>query len=348
MSDLLLFIVVISTLIIGHEFGHFIAAKSVGVKVDEFGIGFPPRLFTLFEAGGTRYTINLLPLGGFVLPAGENDPSIPGGLAASSKWKRILVLAAGPFANILIAFIIFIAAYKFSALDFQRVLISEVQPDTPASAAGLMEDDLLLEIDGTPIDGFEAVQAVVRANAGTPVTLEIQRNEETLQVELTPRVTYPEDQGAMGVILGHPVLEISWVKAAELSADSIAYQVTALVQLPGRLLRGEANPEEARISGFKGMHDMLAWATEIDRTADTPFFTLNLIGIISVGLALANLLPLPALDGGRLLFVFIEILIRRRIPQQFENMVHAVGFVLVIALVLYFNIQDFVNPIQLP
>lgn len=348
MSDLLLFIVVISTLIIGHELGHFIAAKSVGVKVDEFGIGFPPRLFTLFEAGGTRYTINLLPLGGFVLPAGENDPSIPEGLAASSKWKRILVLAAGPLANILIAFVIFVAAYKFSAPDFQRVLISEVQPDTPAAAAGLQEGDLLLEIDGAPIDGFESVQAVVRSNAGTPVILDILRNEEPLRIELTPRMDYPEDQGAMGVILGHPVMDLTWLEAADLSVDSIRYQVTALIQLPGRLLRGEAEPEEARISGFKGMHDMLAWATEIDRSAETPFFTLNLIGIISVGLALANLLPLPALDGGRLLFVFIEILIRRRIPQQFENMVHAIGFVLVIALVLYFNIQDFVNPIQLP
>lgn len=348
MSDFLLFLVVISTLIIGHEFGHFLAAKLIGVKVLEFGIGFPPRLLTLFEAGGTRYTLNLLPLGGFVLPAGENDPSIPGGLAASRKWKRALVLFAGPLANFLIAFVVFVSAYRFAAPDFEQVLISEVQADTPAEAAGIQEGDLVVSVDTIPVDGFESIQNAVRENTGSPIELEVVRDGETLILELIPREEYPEDQGPMGVILGHPIMQVTWLEAGRLSVDSITYQVTALIQLPGRLIRGEAEPEEARISGFKGIHDMLAWATEVDRSVETPFFTLNFIGIISVGLALANLLPLPALDGGRLLFVFIELLLGRRVPQQFENMVHAIGFVLVMAIVIYFNIQDFINPIQLP
>jgi len=347
-SDFILFVIVIGTLIIGHEIGHFLASKIVGVKVEEFGIGFPPRLFTLFEVGGTRYTFNLIPLGGFVLPAGENDPSIPNGLAASPKWKRISVLIAGPLANILIAFLVFLAAYKFSAPDFSSVIVSEVQPNTPASEAGLLEGDLLVEVAGNPVDGFESLHAVVQEMAGTPILLDIERAGEPFQIELTPRVNPPEGQGGMGIIMGYPIMELTWLEAGQLSADSIRFQVTALFQLPGRLIRGEAEPEEARISGFKGMHDMLAWATEIDRSSDTPFFTLNLIGIISVGLALANLLPFPALDGGRLLFVFIEIIIRRRIPQKFENMVHAIGFILVMAIVVYFNIQDFINPIELP
>jgi len=347
-SDFLLFLVVISTLIIGHELGHFIAAKLIGVKVLEFGIGFPPRLLTLFEAGGTRYTINLLPLGGFVLPAGENDPTVPNGLAASKKWKRAFVLFAGPLANILIAFVIFLTAYRFAAPDFERVMISAIQPNTPAEAAGFQEGDIVLRVESSPVDGFESINSIIRDNLGSTVEVEVLRDGETRLLQLIPRVDFPEGQGPMGVILGYPIRRVSWVEAGELSVNSISYQVTALIQLPGRLIRGEAAPEEARMSGFKGIHDMLAWANEVDRSAETPFFTLNLVGIISVGLALANLLPLPALDGGRLLFIFIELLIGRRVPQRFENMVHAIGFVLVMAIVIYFNIQDFINPIELP
>jgi regulator of sigma E protease len=125
-------------------------------------------------------------------------------------------------------------------------------------------------------------------------------------------------------------------------------QVVGLLQLPGRLIAGEASEEEARISGLKGIHDMLAWASSVDRSSDRPFITLNIVGVISLGLALANLLPIPALDGGRLMFVFIEALIGRRISPQFEGLAHALGFAFLLILMVYFNLQDFINPITLP
>jgi regulator of sigma E protease len=125
-------------------------------------------------------------------------------------------------------------------------------------------------------------------------------------------------------------------------------QVIGLLQLPGRLIAGEASEEEARISGLKGIHDMLAWASSVDRSSDRPFITLNIVGVISLGLALANLLPIPALDGGRLMFVFFEAIIGRRVSPQFEGLAHAIGFAFLLILMVYFNLQDFINPINLP
>ena len=125
-------------------------------------------------------------------------------------------------------------------------------------------------------------------------------------------------------------------------------QVIGILQLPGRLISGEASQEEARISGLKGIHDMLAWASAVDRSSERPFITMNIIGVISLGLALANLLPIPALDGGRLMFVFIEAVIGRRISPKFEGLAHAIGFAFLLLLMVYFNLQDFINPISLP
>ncbi|MGH2605691.1 MAG: site-2 protease family protein, partial [Anaerolineales bacterium] len=131
MQDLLLFMVVLAALILGHELGHFLLARLWRIEVEEFGLGFPPRLATLFVAGGTRFTLNAIPLGGFVRPVGEDDPSVPGGLAAAPRLARAMVLFAGPGANILLAFLAFTAAFKFAAPDPERVLLTAVTPDSP-------------------------------------------------------------------------------------------------------------------------------------------------------------------------------------------------------------------------
>ncbi len=128
----------------------------------------------------------------------------------------------------------------------------------------------------------------------------------------------------------------------------MAFQLENLVLLPSRLIRGDLAPEEARVSGLKGMYDMFAWAGQIDRDAQRPFLTLNLMGIISIGLAFANLLPFPALDGGRLAFVAFEVVFRRRVAPRHEGLAHAVGFVLLLILMAYVNLQDFTDPLVLP
>jgi len=348
LPDFLLFLLVLSILILAHELGHFLAARWRGVRVEEFGIGYPPRIATLFEIGGTIFTLNLIPLGGFVRPAGEDDPEVAGGLAASSKTTRALVLSAGPLANGLLAFLAFFLAFKFAAPDLQRVMIAEVVPNTPAAAAGVRPGDLVRYVDDVPVDSFTAMQTAIRARLGQPIRLGVRRGNHDLELRLTPRVDYPEGQGPIGVILTYPSARTSWVEASRLSAQSMGNQVIAILRLPGRLLAGDATPQETRVTGLKGIHDMLAWANDIDQASQRPFVTLNLIGVISLGLAMANLLPIPALDGGRLMFVFLEAVFRKRVSPRIESFAHAVGFALILILMIYINLQDFVNPIQLP
>lgn len=348
MSDLILFFVVLGTLLLGHELGHFLAARWRGVKVDEFGLGFPPRILTLFEAGGTKYTLNWIPLGGFVRPAGEDDPEIPGGLAASSKTTRALVLAAGPAANVLLAFLAFQFAFRFAAPNLEQVIIAEVSPGTPAYTAGIMEGDRVIDVSGIQVDSFQAIQTEILAGIGQELDMTLEREGEIILLTVEPRTEWPEDEGPLGVTLGYPLGEMSWWEATRNALDSMRAQVIGLLSLPGRLISGEATQEEARISGLKGIHDMLAWASAVDRSSERPFITLNIVGVISLGLALANLLPIPALDGGRLMFVFFEAVLGRRISPQFEGFAHAIGFTLLLILMVYFNLQDFLNPIALP
>ncbi len=228
------------------------------------------------------------------------------------------------------------------------MIIAEVEPNTPAFEAGINEGDLVVAVDDVPAESFQAIQAEIAESLGEELKFTLIRDGQTLELSLTPRLDWPDDQGPVGVTLGYPPAVFSWGESAQFSLESMRSQVVGLLQLPGRLIAGEASEEEARISGLKGIHDMLAWASSVDRSSDRPFITLNIVGVISLGLALANLLPIPALDGGRLMFVFFEAILGRRISPQFEGLAHALGFAFLLVLMIYFNLQDFINPINLP
>ncbi|TFH35588.1 MAG: PDZ domain-containing protein, partial [Anaerolineales bacterium] len=273
---------------------------------------------------------------------------VPDGLAASSKITRTLVLLAGPAANVILAFFAFLVAFRFAAPNLDQVIITEVTSNTPAYDAGLLPGDLILDVSGVKVDSFQTIQAEILQSIGKPLDIAIERDGEILRLSLVPRSDWPEDQGPIGVTLGYPLAKLGWGEATRLSFDSMQAQVIGLLQLPGRLISGQASEDEARISGLKGIHDMLAWASTVDRSSERPFITLNIIGVISLGLAIANLLPIPALDGGRLTFVLIEALMGRRISPKFEGFAHAIGFVFLLILMVYFNLQDFINPINLP
>jgi regulator of sigma E protease len=348
MTDLLIFAAILGFLILGHEFGHFVAARARGVQVTEFGIGFPPRLLTLFRFKGTRFTINAIPLGGFVRPVGEDDPSVPGGLAGASKATRAIVLLAGPGANILLGLLAFSLAFKFAAPDPTRVVVSQVAAGSASEAAGILPGDLVLALDDIVVGDFEALRQATADHLDIPVVLTLSRAGEEIERTITPRSVHPEGEGPLGLTIGHPTRQSSWTEAIGYGFDSVALQVQNLALLPSRLARGEVAAEEARVSGLKGMYDMFAWAGEIDRGSQRPFLTLNLMGIISIGLAIANMLPIPALDGGRLAFVVIEAVSGRRVSARYEGLAHAVGFVLLLILMAYVNLQDFTNPIALP
>ena len=210
MSDFLVFLVVIGSLILGHELGHFISGRLLRVKIEEFGIGFPPRMLTLFHAGGTRFSLNWLPLGGFNRFAGEDDATVGGGLASSSKRVRTIVLLSGSLTNIFIAIAAFTIAFRFAAPDIEKVNTAGVDPGTPAAAANLLPGDLVLAVEDESITGFDSMSKAISARLGEPTEITLQREGETFAISLTPRVEYPEGRGPIGVSLSNPTREVSW------------------------------------------------------------------------------------------------------------------------------------------
>lgn len=333
------FILGLAALIFVHELGHFIAARLLKVEVEEFGIGFPPRLVKLFERGGTEFTLNWIPLGGFVRPKGENDPTVEGGLAAASPWVRLGVLFAGPVTNILVGILLGVLLfYSLGNPVPDKVIIQEISPDSPAAEVGLLPGDLFVSVNGTPIDSIEKLQTNTADNLGKPMTIVVRRGEELLTFTLVPRLTPPEGQGAMGVALTNPTQPVSLATASYRGAYAAFENVRGILLLPVRLLSGEAQPQESRLVGYKGMFDIY------QRIQNPLWFFM----MISISLGIMNLLPIPALDGGRILLTLPELIVNRRVPAKFENAVHLVGFMLLIILLIYINLQDFINPIQLP
>lgn len=354
-SNLFIFIGAIVLLIIIHELGHFLAAKLFGVEVEEFGLGFPPRALTLFTLGGTIYSLNWIPLGGFVRPKGENDPTVPGGLAAASPWVRIAVFAAGPIANFLAAILLF--TYIFTRIgvpDYSQTLINLVNEGSPAAEAGLQPDDIITHLNDVSITSPEILQATVAENLGKETLITYLRDGQTFQTTLTPRENPPAGEGSMGIAYNHPTVKVGFTQAVSMGSVAMYDQVMQILTLPSRLIEGSIAPEEARLVGYKGMYDIYENYREADQVAaveEEPEAGLNTIyffASISISLGLLNLFPIPALDGGRIAFALPEIIFRKRIPQNAENMINLISFAMLILLMLYINIQDFVNPAAIP
>jgi regulator of sigma E protease len=353
MNNLVEFVLAIAGLIFIHELGHFLACRLLGIEVEEFGIGFPPRLGTLFVRNGTAYTLNALPLGGFVRPKGEGDPSIPGSIEAASPWARLGVYLAGPLMNVLVGIILFTSMFAAYGLPQVRqdvgVAVLDVVPGAPADQAGLQLCDRILAFDGQQLHDVETLSTLTRQHLGEPVTLTVARGAQTFEVTLIPRTDFPPDQGPLGIGINYPVVfEPVAPTQALLSGLGATLQTGATIAaLPARLVSGAISYDEGRPVGLKGMYDMYSAARAGDLFACTPrgLSVLNFLASITMSLAVLNLLPIPALDGGRILFLLPELLFRKRIPPRYEMAVNALGFFLLLALMFWINIQDFINPV---
>ena len=349
-STLLIFIGAIVLLIIIHELGHFLAAKLFKVEVEEFGIGFPPRALKLFTWGETLFSLNWIPLGGFVRPKGENNPEIEGGLAAASPWVRIAVFAAGPIANLVTAVLLYSLIFARAGLpNDSTTFVTAVSPGTPAAAAGLMPGDELVSVADIPIDSSEVLHEAIQANLGEGTTIVVLRDGETVSIEVVPRIDPPPGEGAVGFTFSHPREPIPLGRSFYLGGQMTYFQIRELILLPSRLLGGEIAPEDARLVGFTTMGRMFSMARESEAESGMPAGTntFAFFAYISLSLGILNLFPIPAVDGGRILFALPEILIKRRIPPRFENVVNAVSFILLLLLLIYVNVQDIVNPVDL-
>jgi regulator of sigma E protease len=342
------FVIALGALIFVHEFGHFIACKLLKIEVEEFGFGYPPRALKLFELSGTKFTLNWLPFGGFVRPKGENDPTIPGGMAAASPWKRIAVLLAGPTMNLLTAVILFITIYGIIGYlpDRKSVQLVDIAPSSPASAAGLKAGDILVSVDGIDINSLDSVKTVIYANLGKPMDFTYQRDGVNHEVTITP-LANPGDSGAVGIYMSYPMMPYTIGAAIPESFTSLYEYCKELFSMLGRIIQGQSTSAEGRLVGIKGMFDLYASVRESAGTPGVPQVVniMVFIASISISLGLMNLLPIPALDGGRILFTLPEIIIHRRIPPKYEMVVNFISFALLIGLMIFINLQDFIHPI---
>jgi len=359
--SLIIFILAFGGMVIIHEFGHFIAARWCNIEVEEFGIGLPtPGAITLFTWKGTRFTLNWLPLGGFVRPKGENDPNVAGGLAAAKPWKRLVVLFAGPLMNLITAFLIYtFIVSRIGAYDINRVLITSVAPESPAAQSGLQGGDIFITANGKAIQSFNDLSAVIGSNQDIPVNFIIDRNGQRVALTATPKLDESAGRAMIGVSLSVPHREnVSFLESFQWGATYTYKNMYAMVSLPAQLIRGNLAPEQGRLIGLKGIYDIMEFSVQqgVEASAAAPASTpfdwfippLELIAALSISLGIFNLFPFPALDGGRIIFVLPELIIRRRVPAQFENLVHGLGMTVLLLFMIYVNVMDFINPIVIP
>lgn len=340
------FLGVMAIVVISHELGHFATAKWSGVKVEEFGIGYPPRLFGI-KRGETMYSLNLIPLGGFTKMSGEEDPSAERSLASKSPATRLLVLSAGSIMNAVLPFLLLALAFMAPHdVATAKVVVDEVSPGSPAEQAGIMVGDTILEVNHHAIGYNGDLSYYIFMYLGEKIPILIEHADGTQEmVEVTPRWRPPPDDGAVGIgvvnedLVVNRVSEPFWraiplggVQAAENmvifknSILSLFIGTASVADLTGPVGIAQISGEVAK----SGWHSFLQWTA-----------------LLSLNLAIVNILPLPALDGGRIAFVLLEWLRRgKRISPQKEGLVHAIGFFLLLALIAAVTFQDITHIIQ--
>ena len=340
------FLVVLAVLIIAHELGHFATAKAFGVRVDEFGVGFPPRLLSI-KRGETRYSLNAIPLGGFVKMAGEVDPEAsPRSLASKSIGVRILVLGTGSLMNALLPLLLFSIAFMVPHnIVTGQVLVEEIALNSPAAMAGIQSGDTIISINEKTLNNTIELSREIQLNLGKEVTMVINHSDLTTEeVQLTPRWRPPEGQGAIGILVktSNPTVvsqsEPFW-RAIPLGVKEC---IETFVLFKNAIISLFIGTVSLQLAGPVGIAQMTG---EVARAGISPL--LEFAAFLSINLAIINIFPLPALDGGRIVFVLLEWIRRgKRISPKTEGLIHGIGFVLLMAAILAITYQDIIRIIS--
>ncbi|MDM8519805.1 M50 family metallopeptidase [Anaerolineales bacterium HSG6] len=449
---LLAFLVILSVLVFVHELGHFVVAKWGGITVEEFAIGFPPRMVKLWQDEGsitlegqayiiprdvevgravqpgglvytetdtdekgraivskleaiepekpaeghddaeekpqnaswpqgktvpadgrptkfveglvrpTEYSINWVPLGGYVRMLGEEDPTDPGSFASKSKRIRFAVLIAGSLMNIVAAVFFFSLTsmagvpepttspnYLGEEAPIAVTIITEVVPDTPASQAGLSADDVIIGADGLIFDHAGDLVEYVNAHKGEEITLTVERDGKTVDVSLVPRVNPPEGQGSIGIGLTYDS-DVNLVyypphEALVRGVQDTATYVGLTFYMPYAIMQNIFPAEAARPTGPVGIYQQTGSAVNAAVTLDWWYPVLWFTAVLSAALAVTNLLPLPALDGGRILFIIIEALRGKRVSPEKEGAIHLIGLGMLLMLMVVITFYDVSDPL---
>ncbi|MBI2003101.1 MAG: site-2 protease family protein [Candidatus Wildermuthbacteria bacterium] len=340
-------------LVILHELGHFLIAKKLGVRVDEFGIGYPPKLWGI-KRGGTEYSLNLLPFGAFVRLAGEEDESADSGsYRAQPLWGKALILSGGVIAFWIVAWALYsilagtsgiVTAVADEAINPRyeaRVQILGVAPGSPAEASGLMPGDTILAV-GRQEKALTVslVQEEVNLFRGKDLTILLERNGTRQSVSLEPRLTPPSDQGPAGIMLALVQNIRSPWYTAPLKGGQVAGEVTLhVVRGLGVLLKSLIFDRQA-LSGVEVQGPVGITRTLSLSLAQGASSFLSLLALIAVYLAVFNLIPLPVTDGGKLFLIFIQSITGKTIPVSAERVMNAAVFSLLLLLMIWVTIKD--------
>jgi len=308
---------------------------------------------------GTEYTLNWLPVGGFTRMLGEEDPTAPDSFAAAPKRWRAATLLAGPLFNLVMSIFIFILMFMAGVPMPQgvRVIIASVQPGSPAAATGLEPNDLILSVNNQTTTTMEQVTQITHANLGKQITMGIQRGQEKLDLHATPRRADqydPKTEGPLGITIGltatqgYALQSYPLFEAAPRGFNQAVSAIGFVVIVPVQVIRGMIPLDLARPVGPVGIGQMAGAQLEESIRLRGLYPILQLAGLLSIALGITNLLPLPALDGGRLLFVLAEVIRRRRVDPKKETIIHLIGMALLLTLMLVLTLQDILNPIVLP
>lgn len=333
------FVVVFGTIVLFHELGHFAVAKAFGVRVFEFSIGIGPVL-TAFRRKGTQYSLRILPLGGFVKLAGmdpaltsedEVSPDDARNFNARPLWQRMLIIAAGPLMNFLLAFLL-IAGYYMTV--HVPPTVTRVNPGSPAQVAGLEPGDVIVSVDGQKTESAEEVIRLVQPNAGNPLTLAVQREKVLHEVTVTPQLDPDAGVGLLGIeIRSHP--RLGFVTSVTRAAGDTWRGTVGIVQAIGQMVTGRSEVD------LRGPIGIITITGEAARQGIDALITLA-IGL-NLNLGLLNLLPIPVLDGGWLVLLGLEGLRGRPLEPEQRGLAQFVGLVIIFLLMIYAFYQDVIH-----
>jgi regulator of sigma E protease len=354
----MLTILVLSLLVLLHEFGHFIIAKLFGIHVEEFGIGLPPKALKLFKIKETEYTLNWLPIGGFVRLAGEEtDPTLWERMNplthghmffAKPAWQRALVIIAGVTMNFLIGILMFSAVYsKLGVPTFagEQVMVTQVVDGSPAEVAGVVAGEVVVRVGEMDIKKADEFVNIVKESKGQMISIYLAKvdsnglkSDSSRVIEVIPRENPPEGEGALGVgVSTVPIVTYEkkvWYEApiygaVEGTKEAIGWskEFLRIFMHPAELLKNMGGPVAVVKVGQTAAKE--GWVTMA-----------RFAGIISLNLAIFNLLPIPALDGGRLLMIVLEKIIGRKRVVKFERYANSIGMILLLALLIGMTIKD--------
>ncbi len=342
-ASIVIFFIIFGVLVTSHEFGHFIIAKSGGIRVNEFFVGMGPTIWKK-QKGETLYSIKLLPIGGACVFDGmdpveeEKEGYDEHSFLRAPVWRRIATLFGGPFANFIIAYILAVVLVNLSPWDMPT--IKALTEDSAAQEAGMEAGDTIISIDGEKVYMSSEIMLISQFAEGSPMDIVYERNGEVKKTVLTPKFSEENKRYYMGVYLGE-YKDVKGPESLKYAWYTVRYNFIATYRSLALLVQGKLSKDD--VSGPVGMVKIVDDTYEEVKpygASAVIVVMLSLTVLLSVNLGIMNLLPFPALDGGRLVFQFIEVIFGKPVPPEKEGVVHMVGMILLIALMVFVLVND--------